>query len=390
MKVGKHISLALTLIAISVSSITLSAESLFHDLSTGSLSTWNLGTTASSTYDVYSTNINSLATGTEYYSYPGFVGRLIYQGEGNTLTVLNGGPVASSSNGRFYFTAINRVTRWREFVIVLRVKGLTQSGGTVDYVGTNYVISAPGQSIPVVGAGDQTVAIGELGYNSTGGGPVVYNGSNGYQYKHRFKYLWIDVTLMRTEKVRDYKNSFYETYIEIIGTGVHAVITKAGERGSPSGTDPMSYVFSVERAEASAIPFSDLISRTSMATSYLAGYVNYMASDWRARVYFASNSTGTATDFRFSATVNGINRTFPYYVAFVPVQPSGTTRTISSTSITFPTTSSPVTVSSPINGTNTVYILRGELRIFVSAGMTMTSIPAETYSSAIYCFVTTY
>jgi hypothetical protein len=386
----RALAFVLTIILFSFS--TLCAESLYHDLSTGSLSVWDLAGTAPKDADVNSGAIATLANGTDYStsSYGGFLGRLIYQGEGTILTVLNGGPVASSSNGRFYFTAIARLTRWREFVIVLRVKGFTQSGATIDFVGTNHVISAPGQGIPLVGAGNETVAIGEPGYNTTGGGPVVYNGSNGYLYKYRFKYLYINTTLMRTEKVLDYKKDFYETYIEFIGTGVHAVISKPGRRDNPAGIAPMSYAFGVERAAATVIPFSELMSRTSMATSYLAGYVRYLSSDWRARIYFASNAEGTAADFRFSATVNGINRNFPYYVVFVPLQPTGVTMTIHAATITFPTTASKVTVSSPISGTNSVYVLDGELRIFVPTGMTMSSVPAEIYSSTIYCFLTTY
>ena len=369
----------------------IGAEVFYHDLSTGNLTTWDLEEAGD--YDIYYSSINTLATSTEYYPYPGFLGRLIYQGDANTLTVFNAGPVATSNNGMFYFTGDGTTNRWREFVLAIRVKGLTHAGGTSDYVGVNYVISSPGQNFPIASAGTGTVAVGELGYNSSGAGPIVRTATNGYQYKYRFAYIWIDVTLMRTNRTRNYGGTvkdYFHTYIQFTGAGVDTVFSKAGVKKSPSGTAPLSNAFSVARSAPQFIPFSELLTKTTMATSYLAGYVSYVDSDARARVYFASNSAGTATDFRFKATIGGTERSFPYYVAYVPVQPSGTTRTINSTTITFPSTSSTVSVYSPISGYNDVYVINGELRIFVQAGLTQYSIPSETYSSNIYCFLTTY
>ncbi|MHC1691614.1 MAG: hypothetical protein AB9828_01145 [Sphaerochaetaceae bacterium] len=369
----------------------LNAEQLMFETSTGTLTDLSLG-------DYDGNNPSSYTNSTQYYDLPGFVGRLVYQGDGNTLYFDRGSLIAQkTTNNRFYYTRVNTngsadTSRWREFFLVVRVKGLYHNGNQHDFIGHNYVVEHPGDSIPVIGAGPQTVAAGEAGYNASGASGI-NNTTNSYPYKYQHAYLWLDVIVIRTGYVSSkMNNGSYETQLVISGNGVASFLNLSGYRNYENGDTPESYYFGVERAAPEYIPFSDLISKTSYTDSYLVGYLSFHSMSETGTVRFASNSTGTAANFRFSATIDAIQRSFPYYVVFDATLPNGNPTRITSAYTGFNTGSS--YVPTVIGGDeNWEQVLKGEIRIYVDSGLQVYSYPANTgtgsaYTSTIYCLLT--
>lgn len=343
-----------------------------------------------------SSNPSSFITG-EHWTRSGFAGRLIYQGPAdNTLTVDIGDPLAvPSTTNRFYFTrAISSTSSdtndWRQFFIVTRTKGLYHDGSQHDYSGINVIVENPGDTIPITrGAGFETVNIGETGYN-TSGGSGTYNGSNGYQYLYPYRYLWIDIIVIRTfnsSGLNSRGRGNYQTILTFNGPGMNANLVLRGYYQSRN-YNPDSYYFGVERVASQYIPYAELITKTSLENSLLVGYLRYHSIDWAGTVRFASNAAGSETNFQFTATVNQIVRSFPYYVVFDPSIPAGNATRIYTTSNTFSSTWA--SIPNLIGGDPFQNeVLQGEIRIFVPSNMTMSSIPSSTYASIIYCILTT-
>ena len=138
--------------------------------------------------------------------------------------------------------------------------------------------------------------------------------------------------------------------------------------------------------------FTSWAQKTTLSNSCLAGYLRYNSTNNPARVLFCIKPNGELRPyFRFTAAINGIERSFPYHVVYDPINPSGGAASITSATATFPSTSSKVTVTSPIhNETEGQYVIYGEIRIYVDPELTMSAIPSSIYSSDIYCFLTSY
>lgn len=336
----------------------------------------------------------------EHWTRSGFTGRLVYQGPaGNTLTVDIGDPlVVPNTIDGFYFTRASSSTSsdkndWRKYFLITRAKGLYHNGAQHDYSGANVIVDQPGDTIPITrGAGFETVAIGQTGYNTTGGSGV-YNGSNGYQYLYPYRYLWIDIIVIRMLEDNglgaNSARGYYQSILTFTGPGMSSNLVLRGyNRPRTTSYDPDSYYFGVERVAPLYIPYSELITKTSLENSLLVGILRYHSTDWSGTVRFASNAAGTATNFLFTATVNQIVRSFPYYVVFDPSIPAGNATRIYTTSNTFSSTwaSIPNLIGGdPLQNE----VLQGDIRIFVPSNMTMSSIPSSTYSSIIYCILTT-
>ncbi|MDC7244785.1 MAG: hypothetical protein PQJ47_02570 [Sphaerochaetaceae bacterium] len=385
---------------------SLWSNRLLFESSTGTVTDFDLNETNDSKNPTVSTgNISSYGGSAEYWSYDGFIGRLVYQGEPNPLYVNNVGPTASNTSTppRFYYTRIRWNTgtsdssSWREVFFTARVKGEKHNGGSADLSGTNFVIENPGDSIDItVSSGENMSSAGETAYNSNGD-QGTYNSSTGYIYAHPYKYLWIDFTAIRTTNRRrmnreSYKG-YYQSFVQILGEGVQQVLSLEGYYDPYNNDiDPDAYSFSIERLAPDLIPFQTLITHTTYQNSLLAGSVRYHSTDddASASVGFYSDSLGTDTDFQFTSQVGGNTVSFPYSVVFDPVlcgnksQPS----VVSSTNNSFETTMA--TVSSVID-TQSSYenVLTGDVRIFVNSGLNNSSYPAATYSSIIYAIVTT-
>lgn len=331
-------------------------------------------------------------TSGEYYSNDGFLGRFSYQGEANnTITVTNGGPTATgggASTSSFYYTNVSSTNRWRRVFLVATVKAYKHVGGEFGrIIANNILLNGPGASLTIpAGAGTEQVNPTSPdysgGYNANG----QWGSGATYIYKYPYRYIWIDLTVIRTTNTNSLNNAAYECVLLLSGQGISMALNLSGYRGSTSyGED--TYSFSVERTCPDTIPFSELMFMDSSSNSLPVALVKYNSTEVRARVYFASNAAGTATDFRFT---NG-SRFFYYTVMFQPITPTGTAQAISSTSIRFPTTASTVTFTSPTHGeTISQYILTGQLRIFISPTLKNSIPPAALYTSTIYCFITSY
>lgn len=64
-----------------------------------------------------------------------------------------------------------------------------------------------------MGVGDETVQVGESGYNAQGQSGV-FDGSNGYEYLYPYRYIWIDLTIIRTSNYQKLKRS--DTYESLL------------------------------------------------------------------------------------------------------------------------------------------------------------------------------
>jgi hypothetical protein len=379
---------------------------LIFESSSGTLSEFNLSESGNNDNPTVSTgNISSYGGSSEYWSYDGFIGRIVYQGEPNTLYVNNAGPTASNTNNppRFYYTRIkwnngqSDPSSWREVFFTARVKGSKHNGGITDIFGTNFVIENPGDTIDInVGSGEELSSAGEIAYNSNGD-QGTYNSSTGYIYKYKYKYLWIDFTAIRTTNKRRMNSNSYQGYfqsfVQLIGEGVQQILSLEGFYDPYNGDiDPDAYSFSIERLAPDFISFQDLIAKTTYQNSYLVGTVRYHSTDddASATVGFYSDSLGTQTNFLFESTVNGTSVSFPYSVVFDPIICGNRTQpgVVSSSNNSF--TTKQATVGSVID-TQSSYenVLTGDVRIFVSSGLNTSSYPAATYSSIIYAIVTT-
>jgi hypothetical protein len=313
-------------------------------------------------------------------------------GEPTTMTFTNTGPQRTSSpNSMFYFTyqtGGSNTSRYREFFIVTRVKGLLQNGSTqVDFNGKNFVVTASDDSIQVGnsttgGAGTETAEVGQIGYN-TSGQSATYTGSNAYSYKYRYKVFWVDVILISTDK----KNStntrgYYESTITAnTTTGVNYTLQLMGEYNPRSShAEPWNYYFGVEKVLPDNFPFSDLATKNTSANSLNVGSLRYYSTDDPAIVYFASDSQGTQTNFLLTSPGAP---SFAYSVVFDPTIPNTPASTILNTTTTF--NSIETSVASPLGGSNSGHFLEGEVKIFVAPNLLPLS---GNYSSTIYCCIT--
>lgn len=323
----------------------------------------------------------------EWYSKPGFLGRFVYTGEGgNELVFTNIGPVASRAGGnsnKFHYTQVGHADRWRRVFLVATIIGRTHDGARV-LVTPNTILEKHGDilSMPQEGAGIEEYNTSDLaytgGYNSQG----VFGTGVAFKYVYPYQYYWIDLTVIRMDKDRDLEDGAYESHIGINGTGVSMALSLGGYVDSPSRIE--SYAFSVERVAPDIIPFEELKEKKTLSSSYLVGYLRYNSVDKRAKIYFASDSSGTATNFQFKSGTNS----FPYKVAFKSNIPSISLAEIISVNTKFSTTYNKVSAISPVYGeTQDQYVLNGEIRIFVGTGLTYFTMPPATYSSTIYCFV---
>jgi len=384
----------------------VSANRILFESSSGTTSDFDLNESNDSKNPTVSENdISDYDGSTEYWSYDGFIGRLVYQGEVNTLYVNNVGPTANNTDSppRFYYTRINRNSgasdpnSWREVFFTARVKGEKHNGNGSSLSNETFVIENPGDTIEIeVSSGEELSSAGEIAYNSSGD-QGTYNSSTGYIYAHPYKYLWIDFTAIRTSNSRNMNSNrykgYYQSYVQIVGEGIQQVLSLEGYYDPRNNSeDPDSYSFSIERLAPDLIPFLDLIDHTTYSNSLLVGTVRYHSTDddASASIGFYSDSLGTETDFQFSSQVGGNSVSFPYSVVFDPIicgnktQPS----TVSSSNNSFETTEA--TVNSVIDSQSSYEnVLSGDVRIFVNSGLNNSSYPAATYSSIIYAIVET-
>lgn len=348
--------------------LLLSSNTLVYDPSGGGkLSGLNVG--SADTPITPNSYISGSFTGKE-----GYLGRYVYHGEPNiTLTFTNLG--SQGLGNKFYYTRLNNTTVYREFFIVARILGLKHNGGTPVALGNNVIIVNSNETVTIPsGAGDELIPDPNVSfaYNKEGG----WGKSKNHIYKYQYKDIWIELTVIRTNN-----NNLpfllawggFESQIAINGTDISTALNVSGYYFWRYG-EPGSYLFSVERTCPPVIPIDELFDKKTPANSYLVGYVRYNSKETAANLYFASDAGGTAADFRFTSGANS----FPYYVAYYPITPTGTVTKVDSPSKQFSSTK--------IDNDHIIY---GEIRIYVGMGANYYSMPADTYSSKIYCFIST-
>ncbi|HOE89673.1 MAG: hypothetical protein BWY50_01628 [Spirochaetes bacterium ADurb.Bin315] len=358
------------------------SASLSYDPVTGKLIGFDVGVTDSpSNPTAYDGKQN------EVWEKPGFIGRVAYTGPPTTLTFTNTGPVATGTQeNRFYFTHLSNQGSWKEFFLVVRSKGITHSGTRIDYSEVNKVVEHPLDTITMpYGAGFEEVESGEEGYNIFGT-KGTYNGFNGYKYKYPYKYVWMDVTLIRTSNSLSLiPDSFYESNITVTATnGASLTLVLSGEYGDPTGYSPSFYSFGVTKTVTDPFPISDLTGRKTPSQALKVGVVTYTSDNTAANIRFAANAAGTSEVFLFT-NENNNNIRFRYYLAFQATKPNRPLETVTPAK-QFPTAVQ--TVYSPIDypyRTYTWNYLEGDLKIYLPDQVNPAS---GIYTSTVYCFVT--
>lgn len=362
--------------------VSVFSDSLSYDMATGTLSGFDVNTSDTSS------SPGSFANGTEVWNTPGFVGRLVYIGPPTALIFSNSGPNAqNASNNRFYFTYVKSngqsdTDRWREFFLVLRAKGMRHNNTQHDFSQINTVAEHPGDLLAIpYGAGSEEVAIGQTGYNATGG-QGVYNGSNGYNYRYPYRHIWVDVTLMRTNTKRRLSWGFYESEITVVTQqGASHILRLNGKYGYSTADPPPIYAFSVNRTIDNQFPFAWLEGRNTYTQALTIGRCVYNSEDCSATIRFASDSGGTSDQFFFRSNDG---QTFPFALAFDATKPDRAVLPITATS-EFATASQ--TIYSPIDSSShQLHVLEGDIQMYLPYAVD----PCEgIYTSYIYCFVTT-
>ncbi len=337
---------------------------------------------------------NQYKNSNEYYTKPGFFGRLVYQGGPATFTVSNIGPEANGTqDNRFYFTLNDRGTasknHWREFFIVVRAKGYDQSGGTTPHFvhSQNAVIENNNGTFSIdVGAGEEEAEIGCIGYN-TNRQSGLYDGSNQYRYKYPYRVIWFDMTIIRTNESRNISilaggAGFYETHFSITSnTGLTSTVHLGGKY-SPTGSRAFDvYQLTIEQVYHSPIPFNLISERTSVATALEIATIRYVSDSDKARVIISSDALGNSTDFAF--TGDG-GKSFDFKLAFQPTLPVGSIQPITPTEKSFSTTPTKEPVGSLVGSTFKAYRLEGVIKLYIEEDTV--PMPGR-YSSTIYVVV---
>jgi len=370
--------LLLVLFSLLLSMFSLYADCLSYDMATGTLNG----------FDVYERdnprNPNQYKNSTEVWEKSGFVGRVVYTGPPTTLSFTNTGPIATGTgNNRFYFTSLSSTAHWSEFFLVLRAKGLRHSGNQHDFSGINTVVEHPGETITIpYGGGSEEVAVGEEGYNDDGAKDV-YDGSNGYKYKYPYRYIWVDVTLIRPRIIShnwlNLNTGYYESEITVTAQSLTSHILRlSGIHRSASGNPPPFYSFSVTKTIDDPFPFSELDGRTTPAQALTVGVSVYSSDNCAANISFAANADGTSDLFYF----HGDGLSFRYYLAFDATKPNLPVSPVNLLSV-FATEI--LSVLSPIDLIpRNMHVLEGDLKIYIPVQVH----PADgVYTSTIYCFV---
>ncbi|MDY0244922.1 MAG: hypothetical protein RBQ89_08900 [Sphaerochaeta sp.] len=382
MRVTRKIGLICTIIIV-LSHITLFGNAITYDIATGTLQDFAIN------YNDNPEDPSAYMNSTPVWDHPGFLGRLIYTGEPTQLTFFNHGPTTGGS--RFYFTgtdwsAQSSTGYYREFFIVARAKGLRHSPSNAqhDFSQSNTVITGPGQMVDIpYGAGNETVQVGQLGYNAQGQ-RAVFNGSNGYQYLYPYSHIWIDLTIIRTRTAnRSRLITYYESALCIQSDEEASVLlTLSGEdnKGWGWGQMPESFSFSIEKTVEDGFPFSWLQQTSTIYNALEIAKVIYRAEDSAASIRFASDATGYQSQFFFR---NQYGDVFPFSLAFDATKPNRTVVPITS-SQTFETAVQSVT--SPIDGNSThqMHVLEGGVKAYLPIYQNP---PMGLYSSTVYVFV---
>lgn len=367
-------------------SLSLEAASLIYDQATGNLTGFDMNhydtifLPSSYTGKIWPNN-------NENYNHAGYIGRLLYTGEPTTFTFCKIGDKSGVGSGavttRFYFTHMESCSYWREYFLVLRAKGLRHDGKHIDIYEQNYVIVNDNDKfILTEGAGDELVANGQTGYNSSGKSGT-YNGSNEYKYRYKYSYIWIDTTKIHRAVVIAYKkDGYFESHFAVsTSNGLNLTFDLQGYYGNITGIpEPFVCIFDVDKYHTSPIPYSQIRRLNSLSNALPIASITYQSKNREALVTIASDPTGSFAEFYFKSS---LGETSPFNLAFKSTLPQGNPVPITTLEHSF--SSSLQSKPSPIGDDITTQVLEGEIQIYIDSN---TAIPsAGHYSSTIYVLV---
>jgi hypothetical protein len=297
------------------------------------------------------------------------------------------GPATGGS--QFYFIGFSwkgqsTVDSCKAFFIVTRTKGLRHSPSHAqhDFSSIHAVVAAPGQSIDIpYGEGDETVQVGESGYNAQGQRGE-FDGSNGYQYLYSYSHIWIDLTIIRTSNYQKLKRSnTYESLLWIHSSeDASLLLTLSGSYGWAWGDRPPSYAFSIEKTVEDGFPFSWLQQTSTIYNALEIAKLVYHAEASAASIRFASDAGGNQAQFYFR---NQYGDVFPFSLAFDASKPNQTVVPITENQ-EFHTDE--LNVVSPIDGNSSsqMHVLEGGVLAYLPIYQDP---PMGLYTSTVYVFI---
>ncbi|MBN2858710.1 MAG: hypothetical protein JXK93_00435 [Sphaerochaetaceae bacterium] len=204
------------------------ADTLVYEQRHGSHTGFDLNGHSSIDNPVVSLQEISSCSSGDHSNLDGYIGRFVYTGDQRILTFRNMGAIPQGeSPDAFYntwagyhtpYTHLIDTSSWRQVFFSARVKGFRHNGETVDIDGHNTLIVSPFDSLLLPGgAGDENVTPGQSGFDAAGVGGV-YDGSNEFIYAYPYRYLYVDFSLIRTDRSNNlgsskfFKNLFVNQY----------------------------------------------------------------------------------------------------------------------------------------------------------------------------------
>jgi len=329
-----------------------------------------------------------------YINKDGFLGRFVYTGEaGQELEFNNIGITPSGVGPGFYYTRTNDTSRYRKIFFVATIKGLKHNGGSTVLPGNNQIIETPGDSLSIgggAGSEEHDTSSPEYvgGYNANAQWGVGLN----YKYVHPFKYIWIDVTVIRTTTsnlqgtLQYLFGGSYELNVTINGDGISSTLYLTGvyEGIWYTPAQPDSYFFKLDRISPTIIPIQELRQRNNFNNRLPVGRLTYNSTDSGAQVYFSSSAGGEAVDFSFTSPGGGI---IEYELVYDAEVPNENPRKIDEPYLFFGNGEIGEFMSPIYGETRNLYTLQGDLSIYVDQNFTPLSVPPGEYISYIYCFL---
>lgn len=319
-----------------------------------------------------------------------YVGQLIYQGEGgNTIEVTNIGPLPYGEvSDRFYYThkadGNTPYNRWQRVILGVTTKGHRHSSGKVELLNAaNQELHYSGDSFTIpIGAGPHVIPNPGFveGYNSEG---VLGKGSN-YRYRYPYEFITIELTATPTTEnnlTGSQAQGIYESNLYFSGANLSLILPLGGRRGESFVFEGHS--FSIEVVSQETLPFDQLIERDSFTNRLRVGLIEYSSLEMGATVSFASDATNSGADFQLTSG----RSSFPFSLVFESNLPLKGAQKVAGNTSGFPTAIHQLKGTTP---TGNEYLLSGEVGIYVDKTLKNNRLPADFYSTEIYCIITSW
>ncbi|NLA93619.1 MAG: hypothetical protein GX842_09390 [Spirochaetales bacterium] len=319
-----------------------------------------------------------------------YVGQLIYQGEGdNPIEVTNIGPLPyGEASERFYYTHQNESNRWQRVLLEVTLRGHRHSSGKVEILNIdNRLLQYSGDSFTIpIGAGPDLIPNPGFveGYNSDG---VLGRGSN-YHYRYPYQFITIELAVTPTSDnnlTGSSTQGIYESNLHFSGDNLALILSLEGRSRAEMVAE--GHTFSIEMVAHETLPFDQLIERDSFTNTLRVGVIEYSSFETGATVNFASDATSSGADFQLTSIRNSI----PYSLVFESNLPPKRAEKVLENSSGFPTTTLQLKkTTSTHSEVITEHLLSGEVGIYVDKALKNSRLPADFYSTQIYCIITSW